>query len=462
MISILLLVSVGCVFAETNETISGVAKNTTVVTHDAVLTSSADSPILAANDNVININVKDSYIKNSSTWDEDGINLAGATVKVFDSNNKLVSTQITDSNGNAVIKNLGSKVYSLEVSYSTYEPIKLTDLDFTKKSGTLNIKDVIFVPDILLLVDYNSHNEKVDILMNMSKRVAYISTTDFDKSRAWLVEYAKFMHIDMFSESAYSVLTGQYLKELLAKSPANANYNVAYTFSVFSKQILNNTGLHIVGASPKNNTYDTIENTYIGSYFQARDIEESDILQSNMKNYFDYVRYLINPSKYSNPTLDENNAPLMSPECGFYHPDLGLYTLVPEGVLINSWIRENPGYTHSSDGSLNWMTENYVEWLTKVLDPTALFKKFENDYIAKFHPDKSFIAIASYYGGEEVSDALIRGYEANGRPAFNVFKTGTQPPMSSILNKIANLSTVGISAINSLCSWSLDYANGLG
>ena len=95
-------------------------------------------------------------------------------------------------------------------------------MDFTKTSGTLNINDVMFVPDILLLVDYASHNEKVDVLMNMSKRVAYISTTDFDKSRAWLVEYAQFMHIDMFSESAYSVLTGQYLKELLAKSPANA------------------------------------------------------------------------------------------------------------------------------------------------------------------------------------------------------------------------------------------------
>ena len=74
----------------------------------------------------------------------------------------------------------------------------------------------MFVPDILLLVDYNSHNEKVDLLMNMSRRIAYISTTDFDKSRAWLVEYANYMHIDMFSESAYSVLTAQYLKELLA------------------------------------------------------------------------------------------------------------------------------------------------------------------------------------------------------------------------------------------------------
>ena len=466
IISILLLFSASCVFAGDNETVSDVmsvpveSNSSDISDVGTVLDSPSGEGLLEASNNVINVHVTDSYNETSKTWDEDGFNLAGATVKVYGSNNKLISTQTTDSNGNVVIKNLGSDKFNLEISYSTYEPIKLSDIDFTKKSGTVKIDDVMFVPDILLLVDYNSHNEKVDVLMNMSKRVAFISTTDFDKSRAWLVEYANYIHIDMFSESAYSVLTGQYLKELLARSPANANYKVAYTFSVFSKQILNNTGMHIIGASAKNNTYDTIENTYIGSYFQARDIEESDILQSNMKNYLDYVRHLINPSKYKNPTLDENNAPLMSPECGFYHPDLGMYTLVPEGKLINEWIRQNPGYTHSSDGSLNWMTENYVEWLTSVLDPTALFKKFESDYIAKFNPDKSFIAIASYYGGEEVSDALIRGYEAQGRPAFNVFKTGTQPPMSSILNKIKSISTVGISAINSLCSWSLDYANG--
>ena len=467
VISMLLLFSASTVFAGDNETISDVVSVPTdvddsigEVQHTDALNSQSDEGILAANNNVINIHVTDSYNETSNTWDEDGFNLAGATVKVYNSKNKLISTQTTDKNGNVIIKNLGSDKYNLEVSYSTYEPIKLNDIDFTKNSGTLKIDDVMFVPDILLLVDYNSHNEKVDILMNMSRRVAYISTTDFDKSRAWLVEYANYMHIDMFSESAYSVLTGQYLKELLARSPANAKYNVAYTFSVFSQQILNNTGLHVVGASPENNTYDTIENTYIGSYFQARDIAESDILLSNMKNYLDYVRYLINPNKYSDPTLDEKNAPLMSPECGFYHPDLGLYTLVPEGKLINQWIRQNPGYTHSSDGSLNWMTEDYVVWLKNVLDPTELFKKFEKDYIAKFNPDKSFIAIASYYGGEEVSDALIRGYEAQGRPAFNVFKTGTQPPMSSIINQIKDISTVGISAINSLCSWSLDYANG--
>ncbi|MEE1150118.1 MAG: cobaltochelatase subunit CobN [Methanobrevibacter sp.] len=428
---------------------------------DEVESSQSDEGILEAGNNVINVvNVKDSYNETSKTWDEDGFNLAGATIKVYDSSNKLISTHKTDSNGNAIIKNLGSSVYYLEVSFSTYEPIVTEKIDFTKNSGSVDIKGIQFVPDILLLVDYNSHNEKVDVLMNMSRRVAYISTTDFDKSRAWLVEYAKYMHIDMFSESAYSVLTAKYLKELLARSPANKDYNVAYTFSVFSKQILNNTGIHIVGASAANNTFDTIENTYIGSYFQARDIAESNILQSNMKNYLSYVKYLIDPEKYSNPTDDENNAPLMSPECGFYHPDLGLYSFVPSGKSINQWIHDNPGYTHSSDGSLNWMTENYVEWLIAESDPTALFKNFENDYIARFNPDKPFIAIASYYGGEEVADALIRGYEANGRPAFNVFKTGTQPPMSSILNKIASISTVGISAINSLCSWSLDYANG--
>ena len=465
IISLLLLFSVSCAFAVNNETISEIADNSSTIdgiTHDSDVLKMQDSDnILAANDNVIKIiNVKDTYNGTVKTWDEDGFNLQGATIKVYDSKNNLVSTHKTDSNGNAVIKNLGSNKYHLEISYSTYEPIRLDGIDFTKQSGTVNINGITFIPDILLLVDYYSHSEKVDLLMNMSRRVAYISTTDFDVSHAWLTKYAKFIHIDMFSESAYSVLTGQYLKKLLEGSPANDNYNVAYTFGVYSQEILNNTGLHIVGASPVNNTFDTIENTYIGSYFQARDIEMSDILHNNMKNYLDYVRYLINPSNYINPTLDENNAPLMTPECGFYHPDLGIYTVLPEGKLINQWIRENPGYTHSSDGSLNWMTENYVEWLINELDPTSLFEQFESDYIAKFNPNMSFIVVASYYGGEEVADELIRGYEASGRPAFNVFKTATQPSMSSILNKINSISKVGLSAINSLCSWSLNYANG--
>ena len=62
--------------------------------------------------------------------------------------------------------------------------------------------------------------------------------------------------------------------------------------------------------------------------------------------------------------------------------------------------------------------------------------------------------------GGSVVDALIRSYEAQGRAAFNVFKTGTTPSMSSILSNITKSSNVGISAIVSLYSWSLNYANG--
>ena len=459
IIIICIICSAGCVFAEDNATDDLVSLPSDLDEVSTVNDSFDDGEVLKASDNVISIHVKDSYNASIKTWDEDGFDLQGATVKVYDSSNNMISTVKTDSKGMATIKNLDSKKYHVEVSYSTYNPLKLDAIDFTKKSGTVSIDDVIFIPDILLLVDYNSHSEKVDILMNMSKRVAYISTTDFDKSRAWLAEYAQYIHIDMFSESAYAVFTGPYLKELLSKSPANARYNVAYTFSVCSKQILDNLGIHITGASASNNTFDTVENTYIGSYFQAHDIEESDVLLKNMKNYLQYVFYLISPGKYDNPTLNDDNAPLMTPECGFYHPDLGIYTLVPEGSLINRWIRENPGYS-TNDGSLNWMSENYGTWLIDEVDPTSLFKRFESDYISKLHPNNTFIAITSYYGGEEVTDALIRGYEANGRPAFNVFKTGTQPALSSILNKINKISTVGISAVNSLCSWSLDYANG--
>jgi cobaltochelatase CobN len=48
--------------------------------------------------------------------------------------------------------------------------------------------------------------------MEMSKRVAYISTTNFDLTREWLFEYAKFIQLDMFNEGSYHTVTGEYLK----------------------------------------------------------------------------------------------------------------------------------------------------------------------------------------------------------------------------------------------------------
>ena len=441
ILSILLLFSVSSVFAGDNETISDVvsAQNeleevTQIPDVPDVQSSQSDGGMLEAGSNEINVHVFDSFNETGKTWSEDGFDLEGATVSLYNSSSgAFISSKTTGPNGIATFANLGSSKYNIEVTYSTYNPIDLGTVDFTKTSGTVNIDNVMFVPDILLLVDYASHNEKVDVLMNMSKRVAYISTTNFDESRAWLAEWAKYIHIDMFAEnSAYNRFTAAYLKQLLAVSPANANYMVAYTFGTYTQEILDATGLHVIGASATNNSYDTIENTYIGSYFQAEDIEDSVVLMTNMKNYFDYVRYLIEPEKYENPTLTEEGIPLMSPECGFYHPDLGMFTLVPKPNEIHNWIINNPGYTKTSDGSLNWMKEEYEYWVEHKLNPTALFNSFENNFTSKFNPDKKLIAIATYYCGGDVVDALIRSYAASGRPAFNVFKTSTTPSMASI------------------------------
>ena len=465
----MLLFSVSGVFAGENETVSDVVSAPSELEEltqehgiEAVESSQSDEGMLEAGGNVINVHVYDSFNETGKTWTEDGIDLKGATVKLYDdSSNKLISTQTTNNKGIATFTGVGSQKYYLEFTYSTYNPIKM-DVDCTGKNGqTLGIDNVMFVPDMLLLVDYASHNEKVDMLMNMSKRVAYISTTNFDESRAWLAEYAKYIHIDMFAEnSAYNKFTASYLKQLLALSPANANYKVAYTFGTYTQEILNATGLHIIGARDGNNHYDTIENTYIGSYFQAEDIQDSHVLKTNMKNYFDYVCYLLEPNKYSNPTLTADGIPLMSPECGFYHPDIGMYTLLPDSSLIHDWITSDPGYSKTQDGSLNWMKYEYEYWVKHTLNPKELFNQFESRLKSTLNPEKKLIAIATYYCGGDVVDSLIRSYASSGRTAINVFKTSTTPSMSSILKEITNASKIGISTITSLYSWSLSYANG--
>ena len=437
ILSLLLILSVNAISAEDNSTLE------------------SSGEILEASSS-IDVHVSDSYVAEGDTWSEDGVNLENATVNVYSESNDLIFTGSTNATGDVKISNLYSNKYSVEIKYSTYEPYT-QKIDLSTQSNKI---DYMFVPDILLLVDYNSHSEKVDLLMDMSKRIAYISTTDFDKTREWLFDYAKFIHIDMFAEGSYHTLTSEYLKQLLENSPANINYNVAYTFGIYSDSLLNATGMHIVGASDSNNSFNTVENTYVGSYFQAEDILDNTTLYLNMKNYLNYIYYLVNPSKYVNPTLNVANAPLMLPECGFYHPKLGIYTIVPEPELINQWILSNPGYDADGQGSLNWMVTDYPDWLVNTLDPSILFEKFEEDYISKVGRSTPFIAVATYYVAGDVVDAMINTFEANGRAAFNIFKTGTTPSMSSLLNRITKTSKIGISTIVSLYSWSLNYANG--
>ena len=204
----MLVFSVSCVFAGDNETISDVVSApseleevTQINNVSDVQSSQSDEGFLEAGNNVINVQVYDSFNETGKTWTEDGIKLSGATVKLRDSSNNTLYTKTTN-NGVVSFTGLGSQKYNLEITYLTYNPIYLNDIDFTQTSGTLDIKNVMFIPDILLLVDYASHNEKVDLLMNMSRRVAYISTTNFDESRAWLADYANYIHIDMFAENS--------------------------------------------------------------------------------------------------------------------------------------------------------------------------------------------------------------------------------------------------------------------
>ena len=95
----------------------------------------------------------------------------------------------------------------------------------------------------------------------------------------------------------------------------------------------------------------------------------------------------------------------------------------------------------------------------KELNPTELFRLFENDYMNRYNTDTPFVAIATYYCGGPVVDALIKCYEASGRPAFNIFKLSTAPAMSSILLTLTKTTQIGISAVASLYSWSLNYGN---
>ena len=231
--------SLSCVSAQDNETVLDASAIENDVSEISLLQSSqVDKEILGASNNVIKINVKHHYNKTANTWNEDGYALEGATVKLFDSNNKLISTHKTDSKGSVIIKNLNAKKYYVEVSYADFESKKSNLLDFTRYSGTYE-GSFDFIPDILLVVDYASaHTEKVNALMEMSKRVAFIDTRNYDSSREWLFGYAKFVHIDMFAEGVYSSLTAEKLGKLLSVCPANFNYNVAYTFGVYSDSIL--------------------------------------------------------------------------------------------------------------------------------------------------------------------------------------------------------------------------------
>ena len=90
LISIVLLCSISGAFAGDNETLDDVAcvseeldEISEIPAIRENLTSDSHDDVLKAT-NVINVHVKDTYDETSKTWDENGHNLAGAIVKLFD------------------------------------------------------------------------------------------------------------------------------------------------------------------------------------------------------------------------------------------------------------------------------------------------------------------------------------------------------------------------------------------
>ena len=424
-----------------------------VVNGNKSLKSSNNGSIIKSIRNpVLNITVRDAYNNKTGNYSEDGFLIEGAIIKIYNvSDGSLVLTGVTDKNGNYQLAELGYGTYNITISYSTYLPISWCfNMSMSERRHSW---DKTFYPDIAFVVYYTGHSNKINYLMNLSRRVYYINNYNpFESDKLWLLEHANYIHLDMYSDEIFSKYSSY-----IINSPANKNYKIAYTFG--TNVVGSATYFNFIGASPDNNTINTLENTYIGSYFQASEITNSEILAKNMKNLFDYIRFLLNETNV-NPTLNSSRTPLLSPTWGIYHPDYGSVEFSPSQTEINTWINKNPGYGKDGQGSLNWMSEEYIAWQVDNTSPDELFGRFEMWYNAnKKSITTPYIIVASYYAGGNLIDALIKSYESQGRAAFNLYQSEQTPSLSSLLVMFENFTSRGVSGVNSLYSWSLDYAN---
>jgi cobaltochelatase CobN len=137
-----------------------------------------------------------------------------------------------------------------------------------------------------------------------------------------MLKYASFILIDIYTQDcAVSV-------EEVANSPANENHMVAYVFGIYTENFLTKviSSWNFVGGTNENNTYNSLENTYIGSYWQAEVIDDTDVVNENMQNMLDYIFYLLGETDV-NPTKEGRTPLLASSSWGIYHPDYGFLEL---------------------------------------------------------------------------------------------------------------------------------------
>lgn len=423
---------------------------------------------------VLNISTSEAYNKSSKNYTMNGVPVSGAKIKIYDPSNTLIYSGVSNDKGYLLIGSLTSGYgnYKIVCSYSTYVDETIV-FNYDRRHLLNNKIKCLFKPDLCFITYYQGNKNKMDYLSTLSKRVFYIDSVNFNNNpNLWLIAYANYIQMDMFTSSFYT----DNVKNLIIESPANKNHMISY---IFGQSDSVNLGFNYVGTKNGNNTINTIENTYIGSYYQPNDYKNSKVISTNMENLYAYILYLLGESSV-NPVRDSTRTPVMDSTWGIYHPAYGCFELRPNQTQINDWILKDPGYDKDGKGSLNWMIIEYVKWQGSN-SMSSIFKDFENwynsyqinstniyggdeltdkkSYLSKVNTSSPFIAIVSYYPGGDLMDNLIKAYESQGRAAFNLYQITTTPAMSSLLLSFQNNSKRHISAVNSLYSWSLNYNN---
>ena len=392
--------------------------------------------------------------------EEDGEVTEGAEVVIYDSYGVKVAQTKSDKSGNYKVNNLTKDNYTVTFSYGTYALGNESVAIINKSKTDINYT---FIPDIAIIsysgaTSTDGQKEKVEALKSISDRVYFLESYNiiegYDNSDQWMLDYTNFILVDMYSEgNGFGIDV-----RLIGESPASQNDMIAYTFGIFSDQLFqgNLRSWGFVGGDPH-----SLENTYIGSYWQAERITDNETVYTNMNNFFKYIQYLLGETNYD-PTKNNGSPILERTDWGTYYPGHRSFTKTPTQKEINEWILSNPGYNIDNAGSLNWMIQNLTAWNAQNNDPGTIFNEFETWYDEEVKINGTFVAIASYYPGGDLIDAMIKEYEKQGRAAINVYQKSTTPAISDIILSLTKGDIAlkhGVSAVSSLYSFSMDYIN---
>jgi len=414
---------------------------------------------------VLNITgiVTSAYDKTNDIYaggEEDGFTVNGATIKLYnESTGKIIANTTSGTDGTYQFTNLTVGNYTIEFNYGTYA----TGEDTISLTNQSIAYDYIFVPDITFITfsgdnSGGGQSDKIAQLKKISDRFLFLESyelnSSYDNSGQWMLDYSNFIVVDMYSiGNGFGIDT-----DLIAYSPASKNDMIAYVFGVYDLSTIQGTlsNWGFLGGNPH-----SVENTYIGSYWQTSSESNSTVLQSNMQHLYDYITYLLDETDVD-PTKNGNGPLLVTSSWGVYYPGFTGNVKTPSEKLINQWISQDPGYDYDGAGSLNWMTVEYANWNLENNDPKVILRNFEQWY-TKNNPkyNGSFIVISTYYEGGKVVDALIKEYEKLGRAVFSIYKTTSEDPDMTALLEIAGNKTVltrGVSAVSYMYWWTTGYS----